>query len=65
MPRLKNSVPKYRQHKQSGQAIVTLNGRDFLLGHYGTKASGAKYDRLIAEWLDRGRQPIWPSRRRA
>ena len=38
MPKLKeNQVPSYRLHKQSAQAIVTLNGRDFLLGkqsHY-------------------------------
>jgi hypothetical protein len=32
MPRLRTGVPKYRKHKQSGQAIVTLNGRDYLLG---------------------------------
>jgi integrase len=57
MPRLKNAVPSYRKHKQSGQAIVTLNGRDHLLGPYGTVASRANYDRLIAEWLERGRQP--------
>ena len=31
MPNLKEGqLPKYRLHKQSGQAIVTLNGRDFL-----------------------------------
>ena len=38
MPRLVNSVPKYRKHKQSGQAIVTLNGRDYLLGPWRTKS---------------------------
>lgn len=58
MPRLKNAVPKYRHQKRSGQAIVTLNGRDFLLGPYGTDASRRQYDQLIAEWLDRGRQPV-------
>jgi integrase len=57
MPRLKYAVPSYRKHKQSGQAIVTLNGKDYLLGPHGTAASRAKYDRLIQEWLDRGRQP--------
>lgn len=39
MPRLANAVPKYRKHKQSGQAIVTINGRDHLLGPHNTKAS--------------------------
>jgi integrase len=58
VPKLVNSVPKYRRHKQSGQAIVTLSGRDYLLGPHGSKVSRAKYDRLIAEWLDRDRQPI-------
>lgn len=57
MPRLKNAVPKYRLQKRSGQAIVTLNGRGYLLGPHGTDASRRQYDRLIAEWLDRGRQP--------
>jgi hypothetical protein len=28
MPRLSQSLPKYRRHKASGQAIVTLNGID-------------------------------------
>ena len=56
MPRLNNFVPKYRKHKQSGQAIVTLSGRDFLLGPHGSKASRIEYDRRIAEWLQNGRQ---------
>jgi len=58
MPRLNGDVPKYRKHKQSGQAICTLNGRDHLLGPHGTKTSHREYDRLIAEWLERGRQPL-------
>jgi hypothetical protein len=57
MPRLKNAVPKYRKHKQSGQGIVTLSGRDFLLGPHATKASHLEYDRLIMEWLASGRSP--------
>ncbi len=28
MPRLTVRVPKYSLHKASGQAVVTLNGRD-------------------------------------
>ncbi len=52
MPRLLESrVPSYRRHKSSGQAIVTLNGKDHLLGKYGTVASRQKYNRLITEWL--------------
>lgn len=36
--------------------MVTLSGRDFYLGPYGTSASRAEYDRLIAEWLANGRR---------
>jgi len=57
MPRLKdNQVPSYRLHKQSGQAIVTLSGRDHLLGKYGTKESRAKYDQLTGAWIANGRR---------
>ena len=50
------SLPKYRKHRASGQAIVTLSGKDFYLGPHGTKASKTEYDRLIGEWLANGRQ---------
>jgi integrase len=56
MPRLTQAVPKYRLHRQSGQAITTIGGRDYLLGPHGTKASKIRYDQLIAEWLVNGRQ---------
>jgi integrase len=49
------SVPKYRKHRASGKAIVTLSGQDYYLGPYGTKASKLEYDRLIGEWLLNGR----------
>jgi hypothetical protein len=39
MPRLVNRSPSYRKHKASGQAVVTIGGRDVYLGPYGTKAS--------------------------
>ena len=57
MPRLVNRLPSYRKHRASGQAIVNLNGQDHYLGLYGTKASRIEYDRLIAEWINRGKQP--------
>jgi integrase len=56
MPKLTRSIPAYRKHRASGQAIVSLNGRDFYLGPWGTKASRLEYDRLIGEWLQHGRQ---------
>jgi len=57
MPTLQveNRTPSYRLHRPSGQAVVTLNGRDFYLGKYGTAASRQTYDRLVAEWLVGGR----------
>ena len=58
MPRLINSVPKYRRHRGSNQALVTLNGQDYYLGPHGTKASRIEYDRLIGEWLAAGRNPL-------
>ncbi|MDB5331106.1 MAG: site-specific tyrosine recombinase XerD [Phycisphaerales bacterium] len=56
MPRLSSDqLPAYRLHKQSGQAIVTLSGKDFTLGRYGTAESRQKYQRLTAEWQANGR----------
>jgi integrase len=55
MPRLSHQTPKYRKHKASGQAVVSLNGRDHYLGPWGTKVSKLEYDRLVAEWLVNGR----------
>src|SRR5687768_4156937 len=55
MPRLVEALPKYRKHKASGQAVVTLNGRDHYLGPHGTKASKTKYDRLCGEYLVSGK----------
>jgi integrase len=56
MPRIAGSVtPKYRHHKASGQAVVTIAGRDHYLGPFRSKASLVEYDRLIGEWLAAGR----------
>ncbi len=62
MPKLlNNAVPSYRRHKQSGQAIVTLSGRDILLGKYASLESRDKYNRLVSEWIAAGRQlPVAP-----
>jgi len=57
MPKLLHVQPKYRLHRASGQAVVTLNGRDHYLGPWKSKASKAEYDRLIGEWLAAGRWP--------
>ncbi len=56
MPRRKPSIPTYRRHRASGQAVVTLNDVDHYLGPWNTPQSRAEYDRIINEWLVRGRQ---------
>lgn len=61
MPR-QPRIPSYRLHKASGQAVVTLSGRDHYLGQHGSPESREAYNRLIAEWLSAGRQsPAQPS----
>ena len=53
---LSNTPPSYRKHKATGKAIVTIGGRDYYLGNYGSKASQLEYDRLVGEWLANGRR---------
>src|SRR5688572_21402728 len=55
MPRLTAATPKYRHHKASKQAVVTIASRDHYLGPWKTKASKIEYDRLVGEWLAAGR----------
>lgn len=45
------SVPSYRHHKPSGQAVVTLNGKDHYLGPWQSEPSTVEYKRLLAEWM--------------
>src|SRR5688572_13948982 len=47
--------PKYRLHRPTNQAVVTLNGRDIYLGVYDTPRSHERYRRVIAEWKASGR----------
>ena len=49
-------TPSYRLHKPSGQAVVTLNGKEFCPGPHGSQPSRDHYDRLVAEWLANGRR---------
>ncbi len=57
MPRLSKRLPAYSKHKASGQAVVTIDGRDHYLGVYNSRPSRREYDRLVQEWLARGRVP--------
>src|SRR5262245_61598558 len=56
MPRLVYALPKLRHHRASGQAVVTLGGRDIYLGAWNSAASRQAYDREIADWLAAGRK---------
>ena len=47
-------IPRYRLHKPTGLAVVTLDGKDHYLGRHGTDESRRQYDCLVAEWLLRG-----------
>lgn len=49
-------LPKYRLHRPSGQALVELGGKRHYLGKHGTAESRAKFDRIVGEWLAKGRQ---------
>jgi integrase len=57
MARPKKLIPTYRKHGASGQAVVNICGKTIYLGPHGSKASIREYDRVIAEWLARGRAP--------
>jgi integrase len=61
MSRPRKSVPSYRLHRQSGQAVVTLpdgfgGRRDVLLGPHATPESRQEYLRVLAEWEANGRR---------
>ncbi len=65
MPKLKNKVPSYGLHKPSGQAVVTLNGRDIYLGAHNSEESREAYQAALNEWLASHRQrPSTGSRKR-
>lgn len=52
----KGAVPKYRKHR-SGQARVTINGRDYYLGPWKSRTSKDAYDQIVGEYLSTGRSP--------
>lgn len=49
-------IPKYRLHSPSGLAVARFNGVDFYLGKHGSQESRDEYDRLLGEWMMKGRQ---------
>jgi integrase len=56
MPRLTKAVPRYSHHKATGQAVVSIDGKDFYLGRYNSKASRIEYDRIVGQWQANGRR---------
>ncbi len=50
MPRKSGAVPSYRLHKATGQAVVTIAGKDHYLGTHQSPESVDKYHVLIANW---------------
>ena len=57
MPKLLHISPRYRLHRPSGQAVVTLGAKTHYLGPWKSKSSKVEFDRLTGEWLAAGRQP--------
>jgi integrase len=52
----KPRVPTLRHHRPSGRAVVTINGKDYYTGRFGSAESKAEYQRLLAEYLAGGLQ---------
>ncbi len=51
----RGSLPSYRHHKATDQAVVTFNGFDHYLGRYNTPQSKEEYGRVLAEFAATGR----------
>jgi hypothetical protein len=55
MPKSPVSISSYCHHKAKGLAYVQLSGHYVYLGRYDSPQSKVEYQRLIGEWLARGR----------
>jgi len=51
-------VPSLRLHKASGQAVVTVRGRDIYCGKHGTPEAAANYQRVIATLVASGPEVV-------
>lgn len=54
MSRITRKPPSYRRHKATGNAVVTIGGRDHYLGAHRSPESLDAYKRLISEWSAAG-----------
>jgi integrase len=58
MPR-RSSIPSYQLHKATGQARITINGKDRYLGKFGTPESRTEYEAIVRQLiLDRARGEV-------
>jgi integrase len=48
--RQSNRIPKHRRHA-TGQGVVTLSGKDYYTGVFGTAKSEQRYREIIGEWI--------------
>ncbi|WP_146563706.1 hypothetical protein [Posidoniimonas corsicana] len=48
MPKLLKRPPKYRLHKSTGQAVVSIGGKVHQLGPYGSGESHERYEELMS-----------------
>lgn len=53
MPKLVDRAPKLRRHA-TGQVVVTLGGRDYYCGRFGTRECRERYRRFVQEWFASG-----------
>lgn len=53
-----NYIPMMTHHRARNQARVILNGKEVYLGRWGLPETRARYDEVIAQWIDAGR--VWP-----
>ena len=53
MPKLTKRLPKLCRDRD--QAVVYIDGEKIPLGRYGSRVAQREYDRVVGEWLQRGR----------
>jgi integrase len=55
VPFLSRALPRYTLHRQSGQARVSIGGKQVLLGKFNSPESRQKYDLVVGQWIAAGR----------
>ncbi|MFN7814300.1 MAG: hypothetical protein ACK5SI_16780, partial [Planctomycetia bacterium] len=57
-PKCQIRVPSLRLHRASGQAVVTIRGRDIYCGKHGSPESAEHYRRVIADLVASGGEVV-------